>query len=81
MSAPTPSTTAAAKLGLSVGEVVVERARLDVGGLQDLVDAGRGVALAPEQQGRTLDEGGAAAVWAGHSEILLAILERSLKNS
>ncbi len=68
------------ELGLSVGKVVVERARLDVGGLQDLVDAGRGVALAAEQQGRALDEGGATAVWAGHPNYL-TILERSLKNT
>ncbi|MDT5326123.1 MAG: hypothetical protein QOF25_3275, partial [Mycobacterium sp.] len=40
------------EFGLAVREVVLERAGLDVGGRQDLVDAGRRVALPAEQQRR-----------------------------
>ena len=66
------------QLLLAVGEVVIQRAGLDVGGLQDLVHARRGVALPAKQQGRGVDEGGAAPVRARHA---LTLLERSLKNS
>jgi hypothetical protein len=64
--------------GLAVREVVVERACLDVCSRQDLVDAGRRVALSTEQGRRALDERDAAAIGAGHA---LTILERSLKNT
>ncbi|MDT5106477.1 MAG: hypothetical protein QOI25_3990 [Mycobacterium sp.] len=50
------------QFGLAVREVVVERAGLDVGGRQDLVDAGRRLALPAEQQRRALDERDAAAI-------------------
>ena len=63
---------------LSVREVVVERPGLDVGGFQDLVHAGGRIALPAEQQGRGVDQRGAASVGAGHP---LTILERSLKNT
>ena len=36
---------------LAVGEVVIERTGLDVGGLQNLVHTRRGIALPAEQQG------------------------------
>ncbi len=51
---------------LAVGEVVIQRAGLDVGGLQDLVHPGRGVALPAEQQGCSVDEGGSASVRTRH---------------
>ena len=66
MSAPTRSTTAAASCLLAVGEVVIQRAGLDVGGLQDLVHPGRGIALPAEQQGCGVDEGGSASVRTRH---------------
>jgi len=66
------------EFGLAVRKVVVERAGLDVGGRQDLVDAGRRVALPAEQQRRGIDERDAAAIGAGH---VLKTLERSFKNT
>ena len=63
---------------LAVGEVVIERARLDVSGLEDLVHPGRGVALPAKQQGRRVDERGSASIRTWHA---LTLLERSLKNT
>ncbi len=66
------------ELLFSVRKVVVERAGLDVCGLQDLIHTGGRVTLPAKQLGRGVDQCGTASVWAGHP---LTILERSLKNT
>ena len=51
----------------SAGEVVIQRAGLDPGVVENLVQAGRGVTLSAEQGGCGVDQRGAAAVGAGHT--------------
>ena len=66
------------QLLFSVRKVVIERAGLDVCGLQDLVHTRGRVALPAEQQGRGVYQRGTASIGTGHP---LTILERSLKNT
>ena len=66
------------KFLLAVGEVVIQRTGLDLGGLQNLVHACRGIALPAEQQGSAVKQRGAAAIRARH---VLTLLERSLNNT
>ena len=66
------------QLLLALGEVVIQRPGLDVGGLQDLVHPRRRIALPAEQHGRGVDQRGPASIRAGHS---LTLLERSLNNT
>ena len=66
------------ELLLAVRKVVIQRARLDVRGFENLIHPGGRIALSAKQQGRGVDQRGAASIGAGHP---LTILERSLKNT
>ena len=66
------------KFLLAVGEVVIQRTGLDLGGLQNLVHTRRGIALPAEQQGSAVQQRGAASIRARHA---LTLLERSLNNT
>ena len=54
------------QLLLALREVVIQRAGFDTGLVEDLVEPGRRIALAAEQGGSVLDEGGAAAIGSRH---------------